>query len=111
MFVEFPTRYFNGLARTTTGKQGPHDLSGAHAQSEPVISRHTAPHVALGDDADQQKVFSILNHRLRSRSLIYASRAPTNLAAYSTKTLRRVSSHRYNDSFFLSSFMPCATIH
>ena len=106
MLVEFPTRYFNWLVRTTTGKQGSHDLPDAHARSAPVISRHAAPHVALGDDADQRKVFSILNHRLRSRSLNHASRArrvPTNLAGYSTKTLRRVSSHRYNNSF---SFLP-----
>jgi hypothetical protein len=106
MLVEFPTRYFNRLARTTTGKQGSHDLSDAHARSAPVISRHAAPHVALGDDADQRKVFSILNHRLRSRNLNHASlarRVPPNLAAYSTKPLRSVSSHRDNNSF---SFLP-----
>jgi hypothetical protein len=51
-------------------------------------------------------VLSILNHRLRSCSLNHASlarRVPTNLAGYSTKTLRLVSSHRYNNSF---SFLP-----
>ena len=106
MLVEFPTRYFNRLARTTTGRQGSHDLFDAHVRSAPVISRHAAAHVALGDDADQLEVFSILNHRLRSRSLNHASlarRVPPNLAAYSTKTLRLVSSYRYNNSF---SFLP-----
>jgi len=71
-----------------------------------------ATHVALGDDADQLEVYCILNHRPRSRSLNHASFArplPPNLAAYSTKTLRLVSSLRCNDSFF-SFFMICATI-
>jgi hypothetical protein len=113
MLVEFPTHYFNRLARTTTGKQGSHDLFDAHVRSAPVISLHAATHVAPGDDADQLEVFCILNHRLRSRSLNHASlarRLPQNLAGDSTKTLRSVSSHRYNNSFF-SSFLICATIH
>jgi hypothetical protein len=106
MLVELPARFFNRPARTTTGRQGSHDLFDAHFRSAPVISRHAATHVALGDDADQLKGFCILNHRLRSRSLNHASlarRVPPNLAAYSTKTLRSVSSHRYNNAF---SFLP-----
>lgn len=106
MRVEFPARFFNRLARATTGRQGSHDLSDAHFRGAPVISRHAEMHVALGDDADQLKGFCILNHRLRSRSLNHVSlarRVPPNLAAYSTKTLRSVSSHRYNNSI---SFLP-----
>ncbi len=102
MLVEFPARVFNRLARTTKGRQGPHELFDAHVQSEPVISLHAA----LGDDADQLEVFCILNHRLGSRSLNHASlaqRLPQNLAGDSTKTLRLVSSRRYNNSFY---FLP-----
>ena len=106
MFVEFPSRFFNRLARTTTGRQGSHDLFDAHVRNAPVTSLHAATHVALGDDADQLEVFCILNHGLRSRSLNHASlarRLPQNLAGDSTKTLRSVSSLRYNNSF---SFLP-----
>jgi hypothetical protein len=106
MRVEFPAHLFNRLARTTAGRRESHDLDDAHIRSAPVISRHAAPYVALGDDSDQLEIFYILNHRPRSRSLNPASLArhmPPNLAAYSTKTLRLVSSHRYNSSF---SFLP-----
>ena len=106
MLVEFPARVFNRLARTTKGRQGPHELFDAHVRSAPVISLHAATHVARGDDADQLEVFCILNHRLGSRSLNHASlaqRLPQNLAGDSTKTLRLVSSRRYNNSF---SFLP-----
>jgi hypothetical protein len=106
MLKEFPARFFNRLARTTTGRQGSHDHFDAHVRSSPVISRHAAIHVSLGDDADQLEGFCILNHRLRSRSLNHASlarRLPQNLAGDSTKTLRSVSSHRYNNAF---SFLP-----
>lgn len=104
MLVGFPTYFFNPLARTTTNRQGLHDLFDAHLRSAPVISRHAATHVALGDDADQLVVFCILNHRLRSRSLNHASRArrlQQNLAGDNTKMLRSVSSHRYSNSFSL----------
>ena len=63
MLVEFPARFFNRLARTTTRRQGAHDLFDANVRSAPVISRHAATHVALGDDADQLAVLCILNHR------------------------------------------------
>ena len=69
MLVGFPTCFVNPLARTTTGTRGLHDLFDAHLRSAPVISRHAATHVVLGDDADQLEWFCILNHRLRSRSL------------------------------------------
>jgi len=106
MRVEFPARFFDRLAFTTTGKQGSDDLFDANFRSVPVTSRHAATHVALGDDTDQPEVFCILNHRLHSRSLNHGSlawHASPNLAAYSPKTLRLVSSHRCNDSF---SFLP-----
>jgi len=73
MLVEFPTHYFNRLARTTTGKQGSHDLFDAHVRSAPVISRSAATHVVPGDDADQLEAFSILTHRLRSRRILWGT--------------------------------------
>jgi len=66
MRVEFPARFFNRLARTTTAKQGSDDLSDADFRSAPVISNPAATHVALGDAADQLEMSGILNHRLRS---------------------------------------------
>ena len=66
MRVEFPARFFNRFAHTTTGKQGSDDLSDADFRSAPVISNPAATHVALGDAADQLEMSCILNHRLRS---------------------------------------------
>lgn len=63
MFVEFPARFFNRLIRATTRRRGLHDLFDANFGSAPVVSRHAATHVALGDDADQLEAFCILNHR------------------------------------------------
>jgi hypothetical protein len=79
------------------------DLFDVTFRIAPGISRSR---VALGDAAYQLEVSSILNHWLRSRSLNRASLArhvPTNLAAYSTDTLRMVSAHRYTDSFSFPS--------
>lgn len=47
MLVELPTRFFDWLARTTTGRQGSHDRFDAHVRRAPVISRHAAIHVTL----------------------------------------------------------------
>jgi hypothetical protein len=94
MLVEFSARFFNGRIRATAPRRGAHDLFDAYVGSAPVVSRHAAAHVALGDDADQFAVFCILNHQARSRSLNRASRAqrmPPCLAAYSTTTLGWVS--------------------
>jgi hypothetical protein len=63
MLVEFPARFFNWLSRATTCSRRTHDLFDANFRSAPVISRHAATHVALGDDADQLELFCILNHR------------------------------------------------
>ena len=63
MLVEFPAPFFNWLIRATTRRRGTHDRFDAYLRSAPVISRHAATHVALGDDADQLEVFCILNHR------------------------------------------------
>jgi len=106
MLVEFPARFFNWLIRATTHRRGTHDLCDANFRSAPVTSRHTATHVALGDDADQLEFFLYPRPQARSRSLNRVSLAqpvPPCLAAYSTKTLRLVSSHHYNNSF---SFPP-----
>jgi hypothetical protein len=62
MLVEFSARVFNWLIRATTRRRGTHDLFDAYLRRAPVISRHAATHVALGDDADQLEVFCILNH-------------------------------------------------
>jgi hypothetical protein len=62
MLVEFPARLFNWVIRTTTGRGWTHDLLDAYLRSTPVISRHTATNVALGDDTDQLEVFCILDH-------------------------------------------------
>jgi len=48
MLVEFPARFFNRFARTTTGRHGSHDRFDAHFRRTPVLSRHAATHVALG---------------------------------------------------------------
>jgi hypothetical protein len=63
MLVEFPARFFHRLACPTTSRQGSHDRFDAHVRRAPVISRHAATHVALGDDADELEVFCIFNHR------------------------------------------------
>jgi hypothetical protein len=63
MLVEFSARFFNWLIRATTSRRGSHNLFDANFGSAPVISRHAATHVALGDDADQLEFFCILNHR------------------------------------------------
>jgi len=62
MLVEFPARFCNGLIRATTRRRGTHDVFYAYLGSAPVISRHAATHVALGDDADQLEVFCVLNY-------------------------------------------------
>jgi len=62
MLVELPARCVNRLIRPTTRRRGTHDLFDAYLRSAPVISRHAATHVALGDDADQLEGFCILNH-------------------------------------------------
>lgn len=103
MRMKFPARFFNRLTRTSRGKQCRMIFS-----TSPFESRlaSAAARVALGDAAHQLEVSSILNHWLRSRSLNRASLArhvPTNLAAYSTDTLRMVSAHRYSDSFSFPS--------
>jgi hypothetical protein len=103
MRVEFPARFFNRLARTTTSTQGrmifPTRTFEARRSS-------AATHFALGDDADLIDVLCILTHWLRSRSQNHASlvrRVLPNLVAYTTKVPRLVSSHRYNNSFY---FLP-----
>ena len=63
MFVEFPARFFNWCIRATTRRRGAHDFLDAHVRSAPVISRHAATDVTLGDDTDQLAVLCILNHR------------------------------------------------
>jgi len=63
MLVELAARFFNRLVRATTRGHGTHDLSDSYFRSVPVIGRHATTHVALGDDADQLKVFCIFNHR------------------------------------------------
>ena len=103
MRVEFPARFLNCLARTTTGKQ---DRMIFSTRTFEARRSSAAMQVSLGDASDQLEVSCILNHRLHSRSLNHASlarRMPQNLAVYSTKTLRLVSSHRCNDSFPFAS--------
>ena len=63
MLVEFPAHFFHRLACTTTGRQGSHDRFDVHVRRAPVISRHAATHVTLGDHADQLEMLGILNHR------------------------------------------------
>jgi hypothetical protein len=59
---QLPARFFNRLIRVTTRRRWSHDLFDANFGSTPVISRHAATHVALGDDADQLAVLCILNY-------------------------------------------------
>lgn len=53
MLVEFASRFVNWLIRPATGRPGPHDLFDANFRRMPVIGRHAATDVALGDNADQ----------------------------------------------------------
>jgi hypothetical protein len=62
MLVEFSARFCNWFIRATTRSRGMHDVCDAHLRSAPVLSRHAATHVALGDDADQLEVFCVLNY-------------------------------------------------
>jgi len=56
MRVEFPARFFNRLARTTTSTQGLRSFDSRRSSA--------ATYISLGDAADLLDVFPILNHKL-----------------------------------------------
>ncbi|HEY6261580.1 MAG TPA: hypothetical protein VIW47_08300, partial [Nitrospiraceae bacterium] len=55
MLEDVPAGIFNRFARPTTGRQRSDDFFDANFRHAPVISRHAATHVVLGDDADQHE--------------------------------------------------------
>jgi hypothetical protein len=91
MLVEFPARFFNWLIRATTRRRGTHDLFDVHFRSAPVISRHAATHVALGDDADQLEFLCIRNHRRAT-----AFRFSHCLRGTRRRVLRRTAPRRFD---------------
>ena len=56
MRVEFPARFFNRLARTTTSTQGLRSFDSRRSSA--------ATYISLSDAADLLDVFPILNHKL-----------------------------------------------
>ena len=62
MLVQCLSCLFYRLIDATTRGRRPHDLGDAHVRRLAVIGRHSAAHIAFGDDAYELEVLFVLNH-------------------------------------------------